>query len=538
VKTPARLLIAAAAAPVLFCGVAFSANAATTPSAVTPMAVANNVTPNLASAHNLGALAANRQLTVSVSLKLRNADQLHQFLAAVADPHSPQYRHYLTPAQFAAQYGPTQASVDAVVAHLKANGLKVTQVSANRQDVEASGPASAMQQAFGTSINSYYDASQNRTFYANATAPQLPADVADVVQGVAGLDNHYLPHHDSVASPNSGIYGLWPSDLRAAYDVPASATGAGETVGLWEFDGFVQSDINAFDKKFGITASAPTVEKVDGGQGTPTSGGQTEVDLDIEAIQGMAPGASQIVYEAPEPSSNASFEQEEIDEANQIVSDDSVQVVSMSWGMCEASRTAATMQSADNAFAQGAAEGIGWYAASGDSGSADCSLRRTGVDFPASDPNVTGVGGTTLTVSGGGYGGETAWSGSGGGVSTVFSAPSYQAGSGGKETVPDVAADADPSSGLTIYSGGRWGGVGGTSLAAPLWASFATLYDQTTGGDLGSANAQLYAAAGSGSGFHDITSGNNGGFTAGPGYDEVTGNGSYDFTALTAALGG
>ena len=138
-------------------------------------------------------------------------------------------------------------------------------------------------------------------------------------------------------------------------------------------------------------------------------------------------------------------------------------------------------------------------------------------------------------------GGETAWNGSGGGTSTVFSAPQYQQGVGGKRTVPDVAALADPNTGVASYSDGQWGVAGGTSLAAPLWAGFAALYDQAAAGAgksaLGPANTALYQAAPGGSGFHDVTSGSNGGFQAGTGYDQVTGNGSYDFSVLSKALG-
>jgi kumamolisin len=433
-----------------------------------------------------------------------------------------------------------------VTKQLASAGLHVTEVSANRQEVDATGSAAQIRTAFGTTIGSYYDAGQHRAFYANKTAPSLPTSVATVVQGIAGLDDHYLPHHTAAApaKPAATAGGYGPSDLRGAYDVPSGADGSGVTVALWEFDAFPAGDITAYDQQYGLSSPAPTVVSVDGGQASP-AGGEDEVDLDIETIQAMAPAANQIVYEAPEPGNdNTSFQKEEVDEANQIVSDDKASIVSMSWGLCESQRDPSVMQSADNAFAQGAAEGIGWFAASGDSGSDDCGDGSTGVDFPASDPNITGVGGTSLTVNNGSYGGESAWNGSGGGTSTVFPNPSYQTGVGGKRTVPDVSADADPNTGVASYSDGQWGVVGGTSLAAPLWASFAALYDQQAASAgkpaLGPANTALYqVAAGSsyGSAFHDVTSGSNGAFTAGTGYDQVTGLGSYDFGNLTKALG-
>ncbi len=538
-KIRSRLFILALGAPVLFAGAPLAAASASAgPSATT--VVAGNTAPGLANVQSRGDVADSTQMSVAVALKLRNTAALHQFIADVSNPHSAKYGHYLTPAQFLADYGPTQASVDAVSKQLASTGLHVSSVSANRQVVDATGTAARIRTAFGTTIGSYYDPSQHRTFYANKTAPTVPTSIANVVQGIAGLENHYLPHR-SVTKPSATPSGYGPSDLRGAYDVPSGADGSGITVALWEFDAFPAADITAYDQQYNLNSAAPTVVNVDGGQASP-AGGEDEVDLDIQTIQAMAPAAKQIVYEAPEPGNdNTAFQKEEIDEANQIVSDKKATIVSMSWGLCEPQRDASSMQSADNAFAQGAAEGIGWFAASGDDGSADCGSGADSVDFPASDPNITGVGGTTLTVNNGTYGGETAWSGSGGGTSTVFSAPKYQQGVGGKRTVPDVAALADPNTGVASYSDGQWGVAGGTSLAAPLWASFAALYDQAAAAAgkpaLGPANTALYQAASGGSGFHDITSGSNGGFQAGPGYDQVTGNGSYDFSALSKALG-
>jgi kumamolisin len=541
-KIRTRLFALALGTPVLFAGAALSATSATAASPSTTV-ISNNTAPGLANVASTGDVASDRQMSVAVALKLRNTDALHQFLADVSNPHSARYGHYLTPKQFLADYGPTQASVAAVARDLTSAGLRVTKVSANRQVLDATGTAAQIHTAFGTTIGSYYDQSTHRAFYANRTAPTLPTSIANVVQGVAGLENHYLPHH-SVTTPTATPDGYGPTDLRGAYDVPGGADGSGITVALWEFDAFPASDITAYDKQYGLNSPAPTVVDVDGGQSSP-AGGEDEVDLDIQTIQAMAPAAKQIVYEAPEPGNDDNaFEQEEIDEANQIVSDDKASIVSMSWGLCEPQRDASLMQSADNAFAQGAAEGIGWFAASGDDGSADCGSGADSVDFPASDPNITGVGGTSLTVDNGSYGGESAWDGSGGGTSTVFSAPSYQQGVGGKRTVPDVASLADPNTGVASYSDGEWGVAGGTSLAAPLWASFAALYDQQAAAAgksaLGPANAALYqvAAGGSaGSAFHDVTDGSNGGFSAGTGYDQVTGLGSYDFAGLEKALG-
>jgi kumamolisin len=212
--------------------------------------------------------------------------------------------------------------------------------------------------------------------------------------------------------------------------------------------------------------------------------------------------------------------------AAQIASDDKVSVTSISWGQCETQSSSATLSSTDDALAQGTAEGITFYSASGDSGSDDCGDGTTAVDYPASSPDVAGAGGTTLN----GPGSETAWSGSGGGVSAVYS----------NRNVPDVSADADPNTGYAIYSAGGWQVYGGTSCAAPLWAGITALFDSQSGKMLGNPDA-AYASIGNGSSyssaFNDITSGSNGSFSAGSGYDNVTGWGSPIASGLYTALG-
>jgi kumamolisin len=211
----------------------------------------------------------------------------------------------------------------------------------------------------------------------------------------------------------------------------------------------------------------------------------------------------------------------------------------------------------NTALATGTAEGISYFAASGDDGTADCA-RQTGsvakaVDFPASSPNITAVGGTKLNVtSANAYSSESTWNdgnsggSTGGGISTIFAAPSYQSSqSTTNRKVPDVAADASPSSGYSIFSAGSWVTVGGTSGAAPLWAAFATLQNQHHGGALGNLNPKFYSIGNGSSystGFHDVTTGNNTlhgttGFTAGTGYDQVTGWGSFKGAALSGLIG-
>jgi kumamolisin len=235
---------------------------------------------------------------------------------------------------------------------------------------------------------------------------------------------------------------------------------------------------------------------------------------------------------------------------NRIVTDNPGHVVSTSWGACEAGVSSATQHTDDNIFANANAIGQSWFAASGDNGSKDCNNIVT-VDNPANSPHVMGVGGTTPTCSAGmspsspgcaGYGSESAWSGSGGGVSQVFARPAFQTGcnvpAGSQRLVPDVALESNTSPGNYVVENGLWYIVGGTSGAAPQWAGLFAELDQRRGGTgLGNPGALLYGLCGT-SALHDVTSGSNGDYSAGVGYDRVTGLGSFDAANLLAAAGG
>jgi kumamolisin len=229
---------------------------------------------------------------------------------------------------------------------------------------------------------------------------------------------------------------------------------------------------------------------------------------------------------------------------NRIVTDNPGHVVTTSWGACEAGMSSGTQATNDNIFANANAIGQSWFAASGDAGSRDCNNVLT-VDHPANSPHVIGVGGTTPVCSGGfatsnpacaGYGSESGWSGSGGGVSQRFSRPLFQTGCsipvGSQRLVPDVALEADTSPGNYVVVGGRWYIVGGTSGAAPQWAGFfAELNQKKLGSGLGNPGARLYQLCGS-AGYHDVTTGSNGDYTAGSGFDLVTGLGTPDVQSL------
>ncbi|TMF13137.1 MAG: hypothetical protein E6I33_11330, partial [Chloroflexi bacterium] len=505
--------------------------------------------PGLAGTTRLGNLDPASHLSVAVTLPLRNQAGLRQFIAAVSTPSSPLYGRYLTPQQFAAGYGPTSAQAATVSGYLTSQGLHIDQVASNNEIIDTSGTVAAMKSAFGTSLGRYHDAALGRDFFANDGPATVPVSVASLIAGVAGLDDHYpLRHHGVADTPHLGggpAGGYTPAQLKTAYDVnplaSASYTGAGQHVGLFELDGFQQSNITTYDNQYSLGSPAPSVVAVDGG--TPLGSGQNEVELDIEVIQAIAPAASITVWEGPNTNQGV------IDTYNAMVTSNTTATNSTSWGLCEPLSSSSVITSEDSIFQQAAAQGQSFFAASGDNGAFDCATAQLAVDNPADDPYITGAGGSTLYLNGSnGYSSEGAWAtpsrslGSGGGLSRVFARPSWQTGPGvqnsfsnGTRQVPDVASDADPATGVSIYSKGAWTVFGGTSAAAPSWAAFAALYNQDAAANgkphLGYANPALYQLAGGSQAFpafHDLTTGDNLYYNATPGWDYASGWGSYD----------
>ena len=533
--------------------------------------IAGNQAPGLAAADRLGAEDGSAGMTVQLALRLRNQAELEQRARAVNDPRSADFGHYLQPREFAARYAPTAQQVERAVGFLRAAGLHVTSVSANSLLVNASGRAAAVARAFGTGIGRYRDRHTGLEFFANDAAPRLPADVGALVQGVHGLDHHYQLRRSHVTfRPDVGAGpagGYTPAQLRTAYGLTAapltSFDGAGQTIGVFELDGYDPANIGVFDRQyFNPLPPAPVRVPVDGGAAT-TQGGQIEVELDIEVAQAIAPGVTVVVYDAPNTNAGTN-------DAYSAMVAGGARANSTSWGLCEAAQGPSETNTLHSIFTEAAAQGQAIFAASGDSGAYDCydptatSPDYTpAVDSPSSDPFVTSVGGTRLTLnSNSTYGSETAWGtagpptpqGSGGGNSSVYAEPSWQAASHRPENassmrqVPDVALDGDPQTGYSVYTvrNGRpqWTVVGGTSAGAPAWAAFAVIYDQyACAGNragLGNANPQLYGVAGGTPyPYNDVTAGNSGTaglWNSGAGWDYATGLGTLRAGDVASAL--
>ncbi|GAB3147378.1 hypothetical protein GCM10027258_40670 [Amycolatopsis stemonae] len=514
--------------------------------------LASGGAPVPAGAHRDGTLSDAPPLHVAVALRPHDQAGLDRLVAAVDDPRSPAYRHFLTSAEYNELFAPRQSDVDKVANFLRGRGLHVDAVSGNRQVVDASAPADVVAKAFDAPLSSY-TGPDGKHFYANDSAPKVPADVATVVRGVTGLTNREVAHRASApGGPGGPAGGYTPAQFRTAYsmkNLSASYTGAGQTVGLIEFDAFKQSDINAWTNYFGQPSVTPRVVPVDGGVSSPGSN-QLEVTLDIEAVAATAPGAAQVVYEAPNTDSAW------VDQMAKIASDNAITVLSGSWLLgekCEADPIPASHDS----YTQLAAQGVTMLSASGDWGATGCGYNGDNstvqADYPPSDPLFTGVGGTQLRTadSAGTYTSESCWNQggtgntrSGGGYSALYDRPDWQTGSNAHRSVPDVALDADYGAGaLSVYMNGGWQDVGGTSLSSPLWAGYVAMVNQKAkaGGktNLGGINPTLYSIAkGSAysSNFHDVTTGTNGTYSAGTGYDLCTGWGSMQGDTLADSL--
>jgi kumamolisin len=531
VKARLRLL-SALAAPIPVLALATAPVFAATNARV---ALTGDVVTAVSHSTRIGDVASGSPVSVAITLAPRNPAGLDAFIAAVSDRSNPLYGQYLTPAQFAARFGPSTGTVSQLTSYLTSQGLKVGNISKGNLVVDASGTAAQVAKAFGTHLSNYKQGA--KSYYANDTAPSLPTAIASSVVSIAGLSSYVVLHHSAATAPaavSPRATSYTPSKIRSGYNltslISAGYKGVGKTVALVEFDGYVQSYVTTYDNKYSLGVSSnPSTVTVDGGSGSIGSG-EIEVELDIEVVQAIAPAAAIKVYEAPNSDAG------EQDMYSAMVSAD-VPVISCSWGASELDRTASNLTADNTILKQAAAQGQSIYAASGDNGSADASSGATAVDYPASDPSVTGVGGTNITeTSAGAWKSEVAWSGSGGGVSVKWAKPSFQSAiSGSFRSVPDVSTDGGPNSPWYIYSTGSWTQVWGTSAAAPSWAAFTAIYDQYAAAKgkaaLGYANPTLYSiGAGSNysTAFHDIKSGSNGAYSAGTGYDRVSGWGSYN----------
>jgi kumamolisin len=483
--------------------------------------------------------AAPAKGTVTVSVIVRPKQPIAA--ATLTDP-----AQRMTRAAFRTQHGADAASARLVKAFAAEFGLKV-KAGAGPCTLQLTGTRAAMEKAFGIQLTTHEIG--GRSFRVRRGPIYLPQEMSGHVVAVLGLDNRpQAAPHFRIAAPRATNVAYTPVQVGEFYGFPAGASAAGQTIGLIELGGgYKAADITAYFKTLGVAAPKVTAVLVDGGKNSPTTADSAdgEVLLDIEVSGAVAPGARIAVY------FTLNTDQGFIDAVTTAVHDttNKPSVISISWGGPESTWTQQAMTALDAACQAAAAVGVTITVAAGDNGSTDgVTDGANHVDFPASSPHVLACGGTKLTASGTTIASEVVWNetaanegATGGGVSDVFALPSWQATAkvpaptvaAGGRGVPDVAGDADPSTGYTIRVDGQTMTIGGTSAVAPLWAGLIALANAQNKVAAGFVNPALYAAP---KAFHDITQGNNGAFSAAAGWDACTGLGSPIGTAVIAAV--
>jgi len=568
-----------------------------------------NVHPLVASAQDQGEVPDSLALPrIAIHFNMTAAQQadLDALLEAQQNPSSPQFHQWLTPEQYADRFGLSPADLSRITDWLARMGFTNVEAARSRTFVTMSGVAAQVRYAFQTPIHHYLV--NGSLHYANAAEPALPIELQGIVAGIRGLsDFHPRPHSRPRPRYTSSITGnhfLAPGDFATIYDLTplynSGINGSGQlsSIAIMGQTDIAFSDIETFQTASGLPVKDPQVI-LDGADPGTSSGDLQESDLDLEWAGAVARGASLIFVNSSDAFTSTTY----------AIDNNIAPVISLTYGGCETQFFRSDVTGMDSVFQQANAQGITVVVASGDYGASDCdepqsstasgptiATQGLSVDFPASSPHVTAVGGTEFNEGSGTYwsstnganGGsalsyipEMVWNdtanpdnitetggvitGGGGGASVIFPTPSWQTGlvPGGGRGVPDVSLNASNfhDGYLMCHEGWCTNGyrnaatyfdvVGGTSAGAPTFAGIVAMINQQTHSRQGNINPTLYSlAARSSSPFHDITVGDNKvpcqtgtpncttgtmGYSALPGYDLATGLGSVDAYKLLTA---
>ena len=537
-----------------------------------------------------GRIASSQPVAFDIYIPIQKRDELEKDLYQMQNPDSPTYHKWLTPATFHARYGASDGDITAIKQELSALGLEATIVNGHR--IHVTGSSSLVERALGTSL-------QNGTFKSgrsvavSTNAMTTPGSMQKVGAVVVGLEGTMMMRTHAHAAPlpenRYATYGgYWFDDLKQAYDYPSYKIGIGKgtTIATVSDGAYLKSDMTAYFAHEKI--AVPSISEINVAGGSPVNSDSFETNLDLQQAGGMAPGAKLIHYNLPDLSNNSI-----IDGLSEIITDNKADIVSMSFGEAELFYTKEfnggidftyLPKIMDDIFAQGNAQGISFFASSGDSGALaavplvcfeggpNCGTAIASVNFPASSPHVTGVGGTNLKTTydgitkNSGYVSEEAFAdplaedifygtsavgsyfGSGGGDSILFKKPFYQAyvetGNKTHRTVPDVAlhmggcpngaasCSENDSFDYEVFGGSYYGAIG-TSAAAPDLAGLAALAVELERQRLGNQNFLIYTIAYlqnhgvDTKAFHKGIPGFNGKyFTSAAPYNRVLGNGT------------
>ena len=546
-------------------------------------------TPRAVASADLGPADPNLPMgEIALQFKPTAAQQqaLAAFLTDVQNPASRNFHHWLKPEEFGDRFGLSQSDYDRAAGWLKSHGFQVAPSARGRSWILFHGTVAQVRSAFGADVHRYRV--KGEMHYSVADDPRLPEALADVVGSVTGLDDFLPVPQSHVVTPRQtsagGSHTLSPDDAAAIYNfsslLQAGFDGTGQTIVIVGQSRLPQSDTDTFRALYNMPSAMLTAKLVPGVADPGITSSLYESNLDVQWAGAAARKANLVYIYA-----NSFYT------ALQYAVDQNLgQVISASFGFSCETLSGSLMAGYQLTAQQANAQGITWVNATGDSGAAGCdtngsALAQDGlaVTTPANVPEVTAVGGTEFAEGSGtywkstnsptlssalGYIPETAWNdsaatqsvvGGGGGVSTYFAQPSWQAGSGvpagGFRAIPDVSFSAGGHDPYNIISSGVNINIFGTSAATPLFAGMLAVLNQYLGANgLGNINPALYALAQTApAAFHDITTGDNKvpcaggspdcqngslGYTAAGGYDYATGLGSVDLQALADAWKG
>lgn len=559
-----------------------------TPVSLPPLPPIGGLPPGLTGVQPNGHVDPNLRLQLTIGLAT-NRQGLADELAALYDPNSKEFGHYLTPQELSTRYGASQANIDKVTSYLQAQGFQVLSVSSLKNQLSVSATVAQIAQTFGVTLLTFQKNGQ--AVFSPSSAVTLPAALKSLVTSVVGLSDLAQPRpkmpqavSGKAASDCAGLAnaGESPNEMAATYGYSdaykAGYTGKGISIGVVEFnDNMSASDLNNFLACTSGGTLHHSVVKVDGGAKVSDDGSTGEAELDFEYLSALAPDAQLIEYQDTYCDGSSTswncqkgqvgvpFPEGYVNILNQIAADGKVQLVSASWGNPEQNFSKDEIFAFDQAIEYMAAEGITFAAATGDCGAYDAGqYKDLAIDIPSADPYTLAVGGTQLqTDAKGARQSEPTWNtykdapdqdfcqyndwGGGGGVSVLFTQPSWQQGNGvknkyanGYRLVPDVSANAWIDA---QYFQGKWYQSGGTSAATPIWIAGLALVDQgllkhhkqTVG-----AAPTFYRVANQKSKLHpyfDITQGDNLYYPATTGYDLATGWGTPNIVDFGKALG-
>lgn len=481
---------------------------------------------------------------MTATLTLLERVSMQQLATNVLDPNSDRFEIYYTPEEIRELAAPSDKDYNHLLKTLAAEGFSVVYESKSHLMVTIKGDHTNFEKMFKTRIQF-----SGESFHSNSLQPQIPSQLA-IVKSISGLNNTrtFKPRYKVYPTFNEldEQPGILPDDVKAAYDMTAlydrGLTGKDQHIAIATYMNFAMDDVTQYYSKIGLDP-VPTVDVVSfNGEAPYEAGSAGETELDTELSGMMAPGSNIHVFTSAENS-----DQGELALFTAVLDDNRAKLVNYSWGSCETYVNESHRPSMDSVFARAVAQGVSLLVASGDNGSDGCGDGTVVADWPAAHPSVVAVGGTSVYLNANGSKREKGWSGSGGGVSSHYKLPKWQSDFKApykRRAFPDIAFNADPSTGEGIWvrssfnSSPSWIQVGGTSMAAPQWVGFLALVNEARHEKgkqpLGFLNPIFYKISKKNreAVFTDITLGKNGAYSAGKGWDAVTGWGSMKGSAM------